>query len=321
MKILYISPIKTTIRLGDSNHFLEIGENLQKFGNELLIICRGREEDFKGLNIKFIPNIEIKFFATIISEFFLTLYLIFHLLSFKPDVIYYRGVTLAGIISKIFEIPSVAEANGIYPDEIRIERPRFFKLTGWIFKLRERVLYFLATRIICVTEGIKRELVKNYGVKNETCKVIPNGANIDLFKPMDKIECRRKLGINEDYFCLGFVGSFRPWVGIDTLIEAISMTKEKGYDGVRCILVGDGGSLDHLKEIVNQHNLQEEIIFAGDISYKEVVVFMNSFDVCLAPFRKERNVKIGLSPLKLYEYLACARPVIGSRLQGISEVV
>ena len=321
MKILYISPININIQMGDTNHFLEIGKNLQKFGNDLLAICRGKEGQFHDLNIKYVPKAEIKFLATLISELVLGIYLVFYLLIFKPDVVYYRGVSLGGIVSRIFKIPSVAEANGIYPDEFKIERPRFFDLTGWIVKLRERVLYLLATRIICVTEGIKKELVKNYGVKNETCKVITNGANTDLFKPMDKIACRRKIGLNKDYFYLGFVGSFRPWVGLDTLIEAISMTKERGYEGVHCILVGDGGSIEYLKEMVNQHNLQKEIIFAGDISYEEIVIFMNSFDVCLAPFKKERNVKIGLSPLKLYEYLACARPVIGSRLQGISEVV
>lgn len=181
--------------------------------------------------------------------------------------------------------------------------------------------YFLASRVICVTEGIKRELVKSYGVKNAICRVIPNGANTNLFRPMDKIACRRRLGLKEDHFYLGFVGSFRSWVGLDTLIEALSMIKDRGFEKIRCILVGNGGPIDNLKEIVKRHNLQKEVIFTGDIRYEEVVLFINSFDVCLAPFKRDRNLKIGLSPLKLYEYLACARAVIASRLQGISEVI
>jgi len=67
--------------------------------------------------------------------------------------------------------------------------------------------------------------------------------------------------------------------------------------------------------------LHKEVIFAGKKHYKEVVIFVNSFDICLAPFKKERNLKIGLSPLKLYEYLACGRPVIASKLQGITELI
>jgi len=230
-------------------------------------------------------------------------------------------VTLGGVISRIFNVPSVAEANGIYPDEVKIGRSWFFKLAGYLLKLRERMNYSLANRIICVTEGIKRELVKSYGVKNAICRVIPNGANTSLFKPMDKIVCRRRLGLKEVHFYLGDVGSVRSWVGLDTLIEALSMVKGKGYDKIRCILVGDGGSIWSLKEIVKRHNLEKEVIFTGGIGEVALVLFINSFDLCLEPFKRERNLKIGLSPLKLYEYLACGRAVIASRLEGISEVI
>lgn len=321
IKILYFSPINTNVQKGDSTHFLEVAENLQEFGNKILVICRGGKAKLRNLNFKYIPNIEIKYLTTLLVDLFSSLYLIFYVLVYKPDIVYYRGVTLGGIISRIFNVPSVAEANGIYPDEIKIGQPHFFKFAGWFLKVRERMNYFLANRIICVTEGIRRELVKNYGVKNAICRVIPNGANTNLFRPMDKIACRRRLGLREGYFYLGFVGSFRSWVGLDTLIEALSMIKEKGYDKIRCILVGDGNSTGNLKDIVERRNLQREIIFTGNISYEEVALFINSFDVCLAPFKKERNLKIGLSPLKLYEYLACGRPVIASSLQGISDVI
>jgi glycosyltransferase involved in cell wall biosynthesis len=138
---------------------------------------------------------------------------------------------------------------------------------------------------------------------------------------MDRIACRRELGLDENYFYVGFVGSFGSWVGLDTLIEAIRMTKESGYGEIRGVLVGDGGTRGYLERLVKQHRLDKEVIFTGKKSYQEVVIFMNGFDVCLAPFKKERNLKIGLSPLKLYEYLACGKPVIASRLQGITEVI
>jgi len=321
MKILYISPIKATGKKGDSTHFLEVGTNLQKFGNNILVICRGGRDKPRNLKVKYVPNVEIRNLITLITDFFLSVYLIFHLLIFKPDVVYYRGVTLGGIISRMFKVPSVAEADGIYPDEIKMERPRFFKFVGCILNLRERMIYFLATRIICVTRGIKRELVRNYGVKSEISKVIPNGANTNLFKPMDKIACRRKLGLKEDYFYVGFVGSFQPWQGLETLVKAMKEVKEKGCDRIRCVLVGDGDWMGYLKEIVSRYDLQKEIIFTGGINYEEVAAFINGFDVCLAPFKRERNAKIGLSPLKLYEYLACARPVIASRIEGVGEVI
>ncbi|ODS38990.1 MAG: hypothetical protein A7315_03000 [Candidatus Altiarchaeales archaeon WOR_SM1_79] len=321
MKILYISPINIATQGGQSNHFREIGENLQKLGNELLTICRGKGERFQHLNIKGIPNVEVSYLTPVIADFFLSFYLLYYVLSFRPDVVYYRGVTLGGIISRVLKIPSVAEANGIYPDEVKVERPRFFELAGNFLKLREKINYYLATRIICITEGIKSELAKNYDIKSEICTVIPNGVNTNLSKPMDKAACRKKLGLEEGYFCLGFVGSFRAWQGLDTLIEAMKVVKDKGFHSIRCVLVGDGESMNYLKDIVNRYGLHREIVFVGRIRYEEVSEFINAFDVCLAPFKRERNEKIGLSPLKLYEYLACARAVIASRVQGVSEVI
>jgi glycosyltransferase involved in cell wall biosynthesis len=321
MKILYISPVKITSHKGESTHFLEVGRDLEKIGHKLLIICRGKRVNFRELNIKNIPDIEIKYFTTIILDLFFTICLSCYLLRFKPDVIYYRGVIFAGVFSRIFKIPSTAEANGIYPDEVKAERPSFFRIFGSILQLRERMIYLSAKRIICVTEGIKRELIKNYGIENDRCKVISNGVNTNLFRPLDKIACRKKIRFDEDYFYAGFVGSFRSWQGLDTLIKAIKIVKKQGYEKIRFILVGNGDQLKDLKEMVKAYGLQNETIFIGGVKYEEVPILINCFDVCLAPFKKDRNIKIGLSPLKLYEYLACGRPVIASRVEGVKDVV
>jgi glycosyltransferase involved in cell wall biosynthesis len=321
MKVLYISPVRTSSRKGESTHFLELGKKLENHGNKLLIICREGKEKLHNLSVKYVPNIEIRYLTTFITDFLLSLYLIFYLLIFRPDVVYYRGVTLGGVFSRMFRIASVAEANGIYPDEVEMERPRFYRCVGILLRLREKINYSFATRIICVTSGIKRELVKNYGVKDNTCKVIPNGVNNQLFGPVDKIACRRELRLEKDYFYVGFVGSFQRWQGLDTLVEALKVVKEKKYNSIRCVLVGDGDLMEHIKAMVKRYGLEEEIIFTGRIRYEEVSAFINSFDVCLAPFKWQRNSKIGLSPLKLYEYLACAKPVIASNINGVTEII
>ena len=44
-------------------------------------------------------------------------------------------------------------------------------------------------------------------------------------------------------------------------------------------------------------------------------------DVCVAPFIRVRNERIGLSPLKIYEYLACGKPVVASDIKGIGDLL
>jgi glycosyltransferase involved in cell wall biosynthesis len=158
-------------------------------------------------------------------------------------------------------------------------------------------------------------------VENEVCKVIHNGVNTRLFRPFDKKVCRKQLGIADDYFYIGFVGSFKAWQGLEPLIEAMKIVTIKGYDRIKCLFIGDGYLMNPLREMVSRYALNNEIIFKGRIAYKNIPGAINSFDICVAPFKKARNQKIGLSPLKLYEYLACAKPVIASRVAGVSEVI
>jgi len=322
MKILYPSHVNMSEQQeGNSIHLLEIALNLQKQGNDLLIICQGGKYISHLLPIKQIPSCSIRYLKSFFLDLVFIPYLLFFIKKFRPDIIYYRDVSTAAIVSWLLKVPCVAEANGIYPDIAKIERPHFFRIAGKFLQMRERIQYFRATRIICVTEGIKNELVRHYGVKNEVCKVIHNGVNTRLFRPSDKKVCRKKLGIADGYFYIGFVGSFKVWQGLETLIKAIEVVKTKGYDRIKCLFIGDGYLMNRLREMVSQYALNNEIIFKGRIAYKNIPGAINSFDICVAPFKKARNQKIGLSPLKLYEYLACARPVIASRVEGVSEII
>lgn len=318
MKILCISHAKISGQEGDSTHTLEMALNLQKQGNDLLLICQDGKQVFYSLKIVRLPGLRIKYLTSLFLDLISIPSLFFYIKRFKPDIVYYRDVTTGGIISWLLKISSVAEANGIYPEEVKMERPHFFKIAGSFLRMRERLQYFSATRIICVTEGIKRELVKTYGVKREICRVIHNGVNTRLFKPSDKMACRKKLGIKGDYFNIGFVGSFKAWQGLETLIEAVKIVKDKGYESIKCFFIGDGYLVKGLKEMVNWHGLQKDIIFTGRVTYKDVPTFINSFDIC---YLCRIGLYFGFSPLKLYEYLACAKPVIASRVEGISEVI
>ena len=85
--------------------------------------------------------------------------------------------------------------------------------------------------------------------------------------------------------------------------------------------MGDGDELSTLKEMVNQYNLMERVIFTGYVEHDKVVMYITGFDVCVIPSRSEMTSKIGLSPLKLYEYLACSKPVIASKIKGVAQVI
>ena len=57
------------------------------------------------------------------------------------------------------------------------------------------------------------------------------------------------------------------------------------------------------------------------VPYRDVPLYINASNICVAPFAANRDEKVGLSPLKIHEYMACGKPVIGSNLPPTSRYV
>ena len=324
MKILYLTSEDMRKEGGGKTHFFEVAKHLTDLGNELLILLPGYlpcDNKNYRLNIKYVPTFRKSIFAYLFYEFINIFYLSYYISKFKPDVIYSRQCLLDfmhPIIAWLFKVPYVMEKNGIMEDEFRSRGINEFIIK--ILKLSERVNLHLSRMIICVTDGIKREIFNRYKISENKMVVIPNGVNPKIFRPLNKHDSRRKIGLSDDKFYVGFVGSFVVWQGIDVLIEAAKIIKEKDYKDILYLLVGDGEITNSLKKRVERYTLQSEVIFCGRVAYHNVPIYINACDVVVVP-KKLRNESIGLSPLKLYEYLACSKPVIATKIKGLVEVI
>jgi glycosyltransferase involved in cell wall biosynthesis len=93
------------------------------------------------------------------------------------------------------------------------------------------------------------------------------------------------------------------------------MVLEK-HPEVQFVIAGDGPMRSQWIKQAEQSGLMSSFLFPGRIPYEQVPVYVNAFTICLAPFVEVEDQKIG-SPLKLYDYLACGKAVIGS---GIDEI-
>lgn len=325
IRILYVSNLDLRSKGGAKIHFIELGRNLRKLGHDLVTLVPGyspRESQDYGLNIHYIPTFKESWLAYLWVEFLRFFYLIFFIIRFRPHVIYARPVRfdlMPPLLASFSRIPYVMERNEILEDSLRMRG--FSETIIKIMKLVEKISFYLSNKVVCVTEGIKREIVRRYGVPHDKLIVIPNGANVELLQPMDKRECRRKLGLKEEAFYVGFIGSFSPWHGLETLVDAAQQVKEQGYSEIKYLLVGEGQLKASLEQRVERYKLEGEIQFSGWVAYEEIPYYISALDVAIAPFTRERNDIIGLSPLKLYEYLACGCPIIASRLDGVKEVV
>ncbi len=238
-------------------------------------------------------------------------------LRHRPDVIYRRHTLFNSdyLIARLFNIPSVKEVNGIGIDEIKVTK-RADNITLRVINWIERFTMPKADKIIVVTSRMKEVLQKDYRVPVDKIVVIPNGANIELFKPMDTSQARKELDLNQDVYYICFVGSLARWQGVDGIIKSLPLILDRCPD-TQLLIVGDGRMKEELFELAKKTGVSNKIIFTGMVHYEKVPWYINASDICVAPFVKERNQRIGLSPLKLCEYLACGKPVVASRISGL----
>lgn len=252
----------------------------------------------------------------------------------KFDIAYTRN-PLFGILGLILRFikgtKTIYEINGIYSDELQSEintlkktKSRLRRIFGIFYRellkkimgVIEHIVIHKCDHIIVVTSNLKKEVIKRYHKKGNDISIIENGANINLFKPLDKYKCKRKLGldINKEFIC--FSGNLAPWQGIETFIMSGKWVF-RTLPTVYYLILGDGLMRDSLEKSVKKNKLGEHVIFTGVVPYKKVPGYINSSEICVSPFTKERNSSSGLSALKIFEYAACSRPIISSNISGL----
>ena len=335
MKIFVINTVIPPGIDGSIVHRWELVKNLVSLGHEVHTISNGEYKNIKYNGIYFHvdpePNLDKrKGFDRSLHRFVYAIFLLKLIKKHRFDVLYTRTpYQMNGIVGyvakKIMRLPLIFEINGIAFDELELERDELSSgkrnvLDSIKIEFRKRKEIFMwdkADAIIAVTDGIKRYLVR-HGVDESKIQVIGNGANTDLFKPMDQNIVRSELGLDpvNKYIC--FVGNLAPWQGVEYLIQAAPLVLER-IPEVKFLIVGDGIIRDKLEKVVENLGLNNDFIFTGTVPYEDVPKYINASNVCVAPFIQARNEKIGLSPLKIYEYLACGKPVVASNIKGVGD--
>jgi glycosyltransferase involved in cell wall biosynthesis len=320
MRILYAGMINLAEEAGPSLHFSRLAQALQSRGHEVAVIARGDRvlASFSDLDVHLVGRIKVPQVATLVNDVVMFLVLARRLRSGQYDVLYQRGVPFANGWARRLKIPSLVEVNGVYVDELSLRGVGGFKLRAYQF--RERQIVENAAKVICVTKGIQRQLVERYSVTHDQCLVLPNAADTSLFRPQPQLECQRRVGLCSDWYNIGFIGSFGYWVDFDSLLQATRILLDQ-HVPVHCTLVGDGPMRTTVEQQIDHLELHEAVDLVGRALHQDVPDWIGAFDVCIAPFLRARNETIGLSPLKLFEYMACQRPVVATALPGIIEAV
>ena len=292
MKIAYI--VGVISMGGGKTHVEEVIKNLRHQHTVFVFTPSNSETKMNVITIPLIPSIHSYHFHYLLFMLFSLLIHLFYVLKNKIEIIYCRGFSPSCyIIGKLTGRKVITEVNGILEDESKIAGGKQSSIGG----LFEGLSYRLSSKIIAVTQSIK--------------DYIPNGVNIELFKPMNR-DVKNELYIDQNYYHICFVGIFAHWQGIEFLIQSAPLIL-KEISNTRFLIVGDGIMKETLIKMIKEMGLEDNFILTGPVPYREVPKNINVSDVCVVP---KRPLKSGYSPLKLYEYMACGKPVVASRLSG-----
>jgi glycosyltransferase involved in cell wall biosynthesis len=99
------------------------------------------------------------------------------------------------------------------------------------------------------------------------------------------------------------------------LIRAFALLKEKGFKGLRLVLVGDGPAMAEYRTLAGELGLGRDCEFAGHKPRQEVLELLATAAVSVVPSSSE-----GLGYVNI-ESLAVGTPVVASRVGGIPEVI
>lgn len=166
--------------------------------------------------------------------------------------------------------------------------------------------------VIVPSEKIKRVL-EEYGIENEL-SVIPTGININEFQNVDKEQFRKELGIKSNEKIILYVGRIAPEKNLVFLLELARKLKEKRSD-FKVVFVGKGLEEPYLKELVDEKNIGDVVIFAGHKMRKGVLEAFAGSDIFTFPSLTDTQ------GLALSEAVASGLPIVMLRDPGLINIV
>ena len=221
--------------------------------------------------------------------------------------------------AKKYGVPVVFDLKDWFPDSAAAYYKN--KVMKWI--LREGVWRITkhnldrSDKITTVSPSLVEKL-KKYGYD---AKLITNGVDTDIFKPMDSREGKRMLGLDEDCFVIGYEGSIERWFALDEVITVFpELLRYK--ENLRLLIVGGSLFTDYekkLKDLAGRLGIAKKVIFTGLVEYKELPKYISAMDICLIPISLSTWTKISLSN-KFFEYSACGKPILTKPAPSMVEI-
>ena len=235
----------------------------------------------------------------------------------KIDIIWLYGVASNGIqsvkVAKEFNLPIIQRQLDVSHEFVKI--PLLKQLT----KKYEKFVTSNVSKVLCSAPQLINYAIE-MGAKEKNVEYFPLGFDPQVFKPMVKDQqLAHDLGISDNDKVILFVGTIYEFSGLENIIQKFENVKDK-IKGVKLLIVGGGPNFEKIKSLVNKKKLSSDVILTNFKPQHEIPKFISLANVCISPFEINK-ITDRIIPIKIFEYLACGKPVLSTPLKGTMDLL
>lgn len=220
----------------------------------------------------------------------------------RPDLVFARNNGL-GYGLQDLRLPVILECHRLIDDPKDIDQ----------FKALLDTRYLL--RIVTISDALRRAYLASFGVPEDMIRVSPSGADLSDTRPPATLTESAKLNA-------GYIGSLYPGKGMEIIVELAKRCEWADFHIV-------GGLPEDIRHWESRASALTNVHFYGFVPHQEARRYQRAMDVLLLPNQRQVStagrgtLDIGqwTSPLKLFEYMAAAKPIVSTDLPVLREVL
>jgi len=304
-KVFWVEPDRFDLKPNKSP-WLEMINGLNARGFDVTLVTGIGKEIYQAANQKTkvvcLRSLDTPFLFRYVLLIRMLLWMIAHVA--RDDIIIMGPESfLIAPFLRLFGIKNLHMDVRTVPVEIHSFKRRIERWLLWKFSIAW--LSRFARSYSFITKPLKDAVETEFGLCFNDFVLWQSGVNTSLFRPADTKEYSRDSGKMR----LIYHGSISRNRGLDRVIEAISLLPNDIKCSIQFTIIGSSNYVTHLKGMVKDKKLDEQVVFKGLMPYEAMPGELHKADFGIYPLpdRPEWNVS---SPLKVFEYMACAKPVI-----------
>jgi colanic acid biosynthesis glycosyl transferase WcaI len=229
----------------------------------------------------------------------------------RPDVLFVESPPLtlgptAWLLSRIWRRPFVFNVADLWPDSIRdlgaITDERVLKALERL----ENWTYRKSAGVVAVTEGIRSRLTEVKNVPTSKVMFLPNGADIAMFQPGDRMAARRAFNLGTGPV-LAYAGTVGLAQGLAVAVKAMEVVVRRHPTATLCI-AGGGAELEQLQALAVRLHLGDAVRFLGTIPVEDVATLYQAADIGVVTL-KDIPLLEGARPSKMLPMMAAGLPI------------